>query len=59
MGNDDRRLPFPDDEATLKLRDRSWMEDEVAPVDFAAFGRRIGQIISQSVQGSRKGKDQA
>jgi hypothetical protein len=59
MGNTDRRFSFPDDETALKLRDRSWMEDEVAPIDFAAFGRRIGQIISQSVQGSRKGKDQA
>jgi hypothetical protein len=59
MGNTDPRPSFPDDEATLKLRDRSWMEDEVAPVDFAAFGRHIGQIISQSLQGSRKGRDQA
>jgi hypothetical protein len=58
MGNDDRRPSFPDDEAIAKLRDRSWMADEVAPVDFDAFGWHIGQIISQSLLRSRKDKGQ-
>jgi hypothetical protein len=58
MGNDDRRPSFPDDEAIAKLRDRSWMADEVAPVDFDAFGWHIGQIISQSLLRSRKDQGQ-
>jgi hypothetical protein len=58
MGNDDRRPSSPDDEAIAKLRDRSWMADEVAPVDFDAFGWHIGQIISQSLLRSRKDKGQ-
>jgi hypothetical protein len=58
MGNDDRRPSSPDDAAIAKLRDRSWMADEVAPVDFDAFGWHIGQIISQSLLRSRKDKGQ-
>jgi len=58
MGNDDRRPSSPDDAAIAKLRDRCWMADEVAPVDFDAFGWHIGQIISQSLLRSRKDKGQ-